>query len=253
MESLLTWFNQWQWVNVISFSVGIIGIVLSVLFYIKSKSTHMPKYQVAGLSLLSKGIKEVDGLKVSLNDRSLDALSLTTVSFWNSGNKTLEITDFAPSDILRVAFPKGTSILQVQIGHVTVDSNYVNAEVNHDESTVYINFDYLSKNEGFTIEIFHDNLNPSTISLLGTVKGFGVPVKVTEPYEPFTDTYIRPRFEKLWDFTGGHTNISFWLLLPFLLIPMFITVLLDLLSKPFILIFSKSKAFDAEKRVNRYK
>ncbi|HHX8679254.1 hypothetical protein J4H63_14775 [Vibrio alginolyticus] len=253
MESLLTWFNQWQWVNVISFSVGIIGIFLSVIFYIKSKSTHIPKYQVAGLSLLSKGMKEVNGLKVSLNERSLDALSLTTVSFWNSGNRTLETTDFATSDILRVVFPKGTSILQVQIGYVTVDSNYVNAEVNHDESTVYMNFDYLSKNEGFTIEIFHDNLNPSKINLLGTVKGFGAPVKVTEQYEPFTDTYIRPRFEKMWDFTGGYKKISFWLLLPFIFIPMFITVFLDILSRPFIMIFSKSKVFDPKRRVKRFK
>ena len=254
LGKIAAWLNRSPWLNLLSMTVAILGIVLSIYFYLKSKSTVFPRFQTAGVSLLAQGAKEVQGLRILHGDRALERLSVATVSFWNEGTKVLESSAIAAADPLRIVLPSGTTILQVNIGHRSSPSNNAKVTVQPDNAIINIAFDFLSRNDGFTVEIFHDAASADCANVLGTVKGYGSPREVLEGDDRVSENYVRPLFSKLYYLTGGHKSIAFWALSPLWVIPLIFALLfIDLPLRPIRLLLGPSKALNAYKRADRYR
>jgi hypothetical protein len=253
LESIAGWLNRSPWLNLLSMAVGLLSLALSVYFYIKSRSAVFPRYQTSGASLLSRGVRAVHDLQIIHAGRPLGQLSVSTISFWNQGDKVLEASAVAKADPLRIEFPAATVVLQANVVHQTSASNQVSLVVRANDGTVYIFFDYLSRNEGFTAEIFHDSPDEDCASVLGTIKGFGKPQEVLESDDPVSDNYVRPLFNWLYAKTGGGKTLLFWVLSPLWAIPLVFTLLVDLPLKPLRMLRGRSSSLNAYKHVKRYR
>lgn len=253
IAGIAEWLNKSPWLNFLSMAVGLVSLLLSIYFYVRSKASVLPKYQTSGISLLSQGARAVRGLQIAHNGTNLVQLSVSTVSFWNQGNKVLEPSAVASADPLRIKLPDGTMILQANVAHQTSLGNQVALTLRMNESVIDISFDYFARNEGFTAEIFHDARFPDSASVLGTIKGFGHPQEVMETDDPISDNYVRPIMDWVWDKTGGPKRLWFWVLSPIYFIPLLVTIIIDLSFKPLRLLRGPSSSLNAYKHVKRYR
>ena len=89
------------------FVVGILGIVLAVVFYLKGKSKKLLVYWIdfrhEMRSYLSEEIPE---LKILFNEKPINMLMRTTITFTNSGNQTITSSDFAEHGQLMIKASK---------------------------------------------------------------------------------------------------------------------------------------------------
>lgn len=252
LEELAKWLNESPWVNLFSFSLGLLGIFLSIVFYIRSKKEVYPRYQTAGVSLIASGTKSIQGLRILHNENSLKYLSVATVSFWNQGNKVLESNDIAGADPLRIVFPPSTNIIQAKLVDQSTPGNNVQFSASPNNPALIITFDYLARNEGCTFEIFHDAQDADCASVIGSIKGFGSPQRVAESDDIITDSYMMPLLGKVIRIIGGTKTFTFWILVPILFIPFALTMMIDILLKPFQLLFGPPKKLNAYIRAKKY-
>lgn len=247
------WLNKTTWLNLIFFVLAILGVLLSYVFYRRSKKDIQPCYQFASVSLLASGANSVKDLKILHKGIPIDRLSVATVSFWNTGAAVLEASDVAPADPLRIILREGTRVLQASVATQSAPSNNVRISVDAGVPRVRIEFDYLARNEGFAIEIFHDAVEADFAILIGTIKGVKEIRRVTKGDDVISDTYIFPIYSRIWTLTGGPKKPLFWITAPLWFIPMLCTLLLDMLIKPARLLLGPSKDLNAHKRIERLK
>ncbi|MCB1789556.1 MAG: hypothetical protein KDJ24_04610 [Gammaproteobacteria bacterium] len=253
LKNYLSFLSQSPWINLVSVAIGIFGIVLSTYFFLRSKSYIYPRFQKAGAALVASGIKNIDGLRILYRDRELTTLSLATVSFWNQGRRVLNSADMAPTEPLRIELPPGTTILQARVGETSSPSNNVKVKVRTGEPTIDIQFDYLAGREGFTVEIFHDNISPNCPELKGTIKGFGSAQEVMKNDDPISNNFVRPIYNRIYNLTGGPDRAVYWILSPIWILPLFIAALIDNILKPVRFILDSNNRFSAQNHLNRFK
>ena len=93
--------------------------------------------------------------------------SLTKLAFWNSGTETINKIDIVNSDPLRIDGTELNTIVGAKISFTR--RNVSNIEVSLIENTVQLSFDYLDKNDGAIIDIYHTESTKLNVS--GTIKG----------------------------------------------------------------------------------
>lgn len=98
MKEILTFFNNNLWLNITSFVIGIVGILMSLLFYIKSKKDKRPVFSKQTYRLIQKNTTTLKKLKVLCNDKQVEKLTLTKFAFWNADKETIRRIDIAANN-----------------------------------------------------------------------------------------------------------------------------------------------------------
>ncbi len=158
--------------------ITVISIVLAIVFYIKGKRHAKIKYYVKHNVLISKKKYNIDGLNVSYRNKLITDLVRSKVLFYNAGNTTLDYSDIAKTDPLKIKVNDSYEILEVLEIKQSESSNLFEVE-SKDENSITFKFDYISPKDKIVITILHTDSSLKNFDITGKIKG-GKIVEITE-------------------------------------------------------------------------
>ena len=88
--------------------IGLLGIGLALLFYLRGNKTKKMSYQVRRYTIFGERIASLDGLDISYQGIKLTKLFDYRILVWNSGNEVLHPSDFPSSRQLRILISQGS-------------------------------------------------------------------------------------------------------------------------------------------------
>lgn len=176
--------------NLVAFVLAIIGIVLAIFFYIRSKRQRVPIYSVRSINLVEQSIEKIDNIEILYSGSTVKNLSIARVAIWNQGKETINNTDIAPSDPIKIICTGTTSFLGLKIVY---EKNPVNnfflfpvpnpTKPDEDlQNEMTVNFDYLDYEEGAIIQVFHTGKTGDEIQVVGSIKGAGKINRLGDPF-----------------------------------------------------------------------
>lgn len=190
-------------ISIGGFALGIIGIVLAVIFYARSKKDRLPCFEVNSNTLIEGLHKALDGLQLHYKGTPQARITVTKLAFWNAGRETIDKRDLVEKDPIGIACPNTLAILDIQVTQVSAKSNSVRLGSAVEQGDVHfypINFEYLDNNDYFVIQIVHTGQESEDIEVIGKIKG-------VKEIEKTIDAKIDKRFFKLIPFAFGFEKI----------------------------------------------
>lgn len=159
-------------INALSgFLIGILGIFLSIIFYLKGSKKKNPAFEISGINIISESIKnKVNDIKIIYKDTEIKSLTVTKVAIWNSGNDTIWEKDIPNSNKFRIDVSQINTIYESEIISKDKDSTL---ELHKIDNSIICNFNFLEANSGFIIKIIHSGINSDSICVMGKVIGGG--------------------------------------------------------------------------------
>jgi len=166
LQNFIILLNQ-GWIG---FEFGILGLILSVYFYFRSKQVTSLTCQINTIELIDVNSSIKDEITISFHDRDVSKLYKSEVTVWNSGNTTIKKSDVLDSDPLVFVFSEKDEVLRN--GFVKTSTPQNNTLLNFEKGEqyqVYFEFEYLEPNDGAKIEFIHTL--PTEPVLKGTILG----------------------------------------------------------------------------------
>jgi hypothetical protein len=180
-----------QWVDflgtnpllgVASFIIAIIGIVLAVIFYLKSKKIKSPYYAIRSINLIKDLISKIESLEMLFRGKPIKNLTVTKIAFWNAGNDTINYQDIPHTEPLTINVKEGIEILDAKVLYAKNPANQFSISTSDDNSLIKLQFEYIDNDEGAVIQIIHTGVSEEDIDIHGTIKGVGKPIKKSVPH-----------------------------------------------------------------------
>jgi hypothetical protein len=166
-----TWFG-----TVIGILGIFIGIVFSIIIYIKSKRRIEIAFYRRGLSIINGTHLLLDDLEVFYRKEKVQLLMKSSIHIWNNGNCAIKQADIATRDKLKIRWENELIVYHVEL-HVPKDNkNAIRIVEKIKDKEIAIDFDYLNKDDGMEIVIFSNGI-PSFFIVTGTVIGSKKPIK----------------------------------------------------------------------------
>lgn len=169
MEKYLNWLNENQWLNLVFLILAVLSIIISIYLFRKSRKRKKPLFDKRSINVISEKIKKIVDIRVDYKGENIDNLTVTKIAIWNSGNDTLNETDQAPTDKLRILLDNDYKVLEAEVIFQSDKTN--NITIENLSNKISISFDYLDANQGGIIKFTHTGKNSSDIDLVGTFKG----------------------------------------------------------------------------------
>ena len=167
----LTTLSSSPWTTLILGLVSIAGVVLTIVFYLKSHRFKMPVFRTANMPVIGDKTQGIDGLSVSYNGVEVTTFSVTRFAIWNAGNEVIDATDVAPSDPLRIEATGRTQILWARISYIKKEANNFRVSVDEAKKHASLGFDYFHRSEGVVVEVYHTGESQDDLMIAGTIKG----------------------------------------------------------------------------------
>ena len=92
---MLNKFLDNEYFNLIGLLIGLIGVLLAIVFYFKSRRKLRVSYEIKYFNLIEDNISNLTGFKAIYNGEELENLTAVKVIIWNSGNNLLEKSDIS--------------------------------------------------------------------------------------------------------------------------------------------------------------
>ncbi len=157
--------------DVIGVSVGIVGILLACVFYVRSKEEVKPRILMERTTLIGRSERLFSkSVEVRYNDEIIPILSKVRITFWNAGRKTLDQSDIVKDDPIVITF-SDPAVRVLDIRSFAATRDVINANAVIDDNSVCLSFDFLDQNDGLTLEAFYDSGSETGITVGGTIKG----------------------------------------------------------------------------------
>lgn len=157
----------------IGFLIGLILALIGIYLTIKSKKEKLPSYALSGFNLVKNFKYNVDSLEMLHKGEKIENLTVTKAAFWNAGRETISNQDIVKNDPTRLAIKGKGEILDAKVLYANNSSNQFTLELNKEKNAIFINFDYVDKNDGIIMQILHTSLLPYGLELTGKIKGAG--------------------------------------------------------------------------------
>ena len=160
--------------TIIGIAIGLVGIVLSIAFYFRSKQKRELTWSVEHHQLIENSKVDIPGLKITFNDEEIPLLKSTLLTIENTGNR-----DITHSDILQaIQFSAGLEkeqLLNARLldEHAEKPNEF---QVATNETSIGFSFKYMGKQDYAQIQILHTAENaPKTKLTKGRIEGGEVP------------------------------------------------------------------------------
>lgn len=177
LVELATWLSQNPWLTILSFLLALLSVILAVIFFIKSRRLKQPRFAIRSFNLVRDFTSRFEALEMLYAGQSIQNLTVSKIAFWNNGAETIDGQDIASADPLVAKLKEGYRILEASVLSVKNEANQFAIAVSDGASRVFLQFDYLDKDEGAVIQILHTGKSSGDIWLGGTIKGAGKPVR----------------------------------------------------------------------------
>jgi hypothetical protein len=166
--STLLHFWETQWLTIVT-ALG--GAVLAVYLYARGNRRKQPKWVIVTGSIIEEYQSVLPGLEVLYRDAKIDSLAVSNVAFWNAGRETIDGTDIAPADLLRIEGPGSVHLLAAGLVATNNDASRFSVRLNPERNKVIITFDFLDQNQGGVIAVAHTRPSKEELLVRGTIKG----------------------------------------------------------------------------------
>jgi hypothetical protein len=156
--------------DVLGVFVGVIGIILAFIFYVRSKERVRPVYAVMDQVIIGGSERLLpDTVEIRYKGRRIPTLYRAVVFFWNRGSKTLDQSDIASTDPITFHL-KGEDIEILEVRSVKATRTMLNASAIPAQDDIRFSFEFLAPGDGAAIEILYTGQEEAEISCSGTVK-----------------------------------------------------------------------------------
>lgn len=169
----------------LSLAVGVVGVVLAVVFYLRGRKQVRPVFRVRDLEIVSDDTTRWPGLGVTYRKTPVKRLTLSEITFWNAGTDTLDGDALVVQDLLRVEVPEDVEILDARVAVKTRDvTDFTVEPVAGTTRSAALRFDFLDPGDGATVLVMHTG-GPGGARVRGTIKGVpDGPANVVRGAEP---------------------------------------------------------------------
>jgi hypothetical protein len=181
MQELADWLAKNPWLTLVGFAIGLIGFILGIVFYFKSKKDKIPRYSLWSINIVRDLEAKIKGLKVAYEEVEVANLTLSKVAFWNAGRETIHKQDIAAAEPLAIKLKNESRILDVKILFQKTPANNFSITTNEDKKQVLLSFDYIDKDEGTVIQFLHTGKSSEDIEVVGKIKGASAPAHERDP------------------------------------------------------------------------
>jgi hypothetical protein len=240
MNELIEWLNDNPWLNLVFLFLAIASIIVSFLLYFKSKKIKKPTYLIKSFNLIKRKATKIKQVKLYYDKEVINNLTVTKVSIWNKGNQTINNSDVAPKDPLRIEISNDFNFLSANIAYVKKEANNFKISLNKAKDNVIIDFDYFHTGEGVIVELYHTGTSSDDIKLFGTIKD----VKSLYKGEVHKEYLIDLVFDNSFGLMRSKLNNFWWKVYMFLILPILVPILIILM--PFSKIYEFTKSIPKE-------
>ncbi len=176
-NSLIEWLTNNPFLNLIFLILAIASVVISIFLYYIGKKNKEPTYLIKNFPIINDSISVIKELNIKYMEQDIKRLTISKISFWNNGRQTIEGSDIAPADKLRIKLESGEKIISAKIILESKKAN--NISVNIENNETFICFDFLDYGDGAILDIYHTSPSEISPSIEGTIKG-AHPIKYGE-------------------------------------------------------------------------
>lgn len=182
-------FNSNPLLNAFSLFLAILGIIFTAYFYFKSKKIRIPIYILRTVNLVRENVQKIDTVNILYAGNKVNNLSITKIAFWNDGKETINNSDVAQNNPIRLIIDKDCIFLDAEIIYQKNPSNDFNISISNDNKYVDITFDYFDFEEGIVLQVFHTGNKSDDITLVGQIKSVKN-IQRKDYFSSFIPTYI---------------------------------------------------------------
>lgn len=176
VNNFITHLAANPWLVLLGLLVTILGTVLGVVFYYKTRNTKGLAFTTASSNIISDLSNKLNHIQISYQGNSVNTITVTNLAIWNRGNSVIDNSEISSADPIKIIFDE--DILDFEVKHITNSTNLIKL-TKFDQKTISFDFDYLGKQDGITISIVHTSKDGKKINLSGTIKGFSKTIRVS--------------------------------------------------------------------------
>lgn len=227
MNTLNDLVNNNPYLNFVFLFLAILGIVATLITYLRSRRIKNPVFGFDNYKLVSDSLSKLGEFELRFEKKVISQFSVCHLSILNIGKKAIRKSDIANNDKLRVIINNG-KILKYEILYIHNHVNNIVTHLNNESTTINIDFDYLGFHDGIVLEIYHTSIKDSDITVAGT---FIESKKLNKIDKEFGSSYY---FNSLmeWTKTGGILSyFKLALMFPVLVILLFHSVYKIMITK----------------------
>lgn len=139
--------------------ITIFAAAFSIYVYVSSRVEKAPCYAVESANLVSapRASKEIE---VLFAGKPVEQVTSANVWFWNAGSRTIEASDIARADPLRIVLPGDARILSAKI--LKYQRNTMLPNLKSQGREVLLSFDFMDRGDGCLLQVLHTRIDTST-------------------------------------------------------------------------------------------
>ena len=151
-------------------AIGVLGIVLAVVFYMRSRRKTALAYQTSHVTLVGgRGPAFPDEVEIRFSGTVVQRVTTTRVVLWNSGNQTVYGQNIVTLDPLRIELSADRTILKTEILREPKKVNGWKV-TETSPSHLRLEFDYLEPRDGLVLKVTHSG-SRCEFRIAGTIQG----------------------------------------------------------------------------------
>lgn len=157
------------WFSVTSLALAVSGLVYSILHNYYQNKKKKPSYWIKTTHLVRDSIKGIKGVRILFNDEEIPNISSTVFVFLNSGKDAIKNTDIASRNPIKITIESQYKILDAFIEKHTNEDNNFKIQLQDDNHSIYINFEFMEYKDGITLRLIHTAPDSNSFTVSGKV------------------------------------------------------------------------------------
>ena len=131
IDSIISFWNSLSYSEFVSYFIGLLGIMTSVITYLRSKRIQEPKFKKISSVITEEMISRGSNVHIQNGNEKLEKLTITKVAFWNEGI-TLKKEEIPAKSPFRIELNREDSqIIEAYVSHAE-EENDVSCEISED-------------------------------------------------------------------------------------------------------------------------
>lgn len=200
MSDLIASFASNPYIPFAAVFSSMVCLASSIILYYRSKREKKPRLVISSLNLFNENSKKINGLETMYMGRTVQNVTITRITLWNSGRETIQRNDISPADPLTISINPKFRILESQVLSTKKVTNVIKLEETEAGLKTNITFDYLDYGGGAVIQVVHTGNSSADIKVEGTIVGYGklkARNKQPESAKPLGNTVLPKKFKRL--------------------------------------------------------
>jgi hypothetical protein len=190
MDSLTKWLME-NWLTV---TVASVGLLATYLTHRWSRRDRIPCYAIRHFNVIDKSGGNFPALRITYHGHGeeLEVFSSSNITIWNSGRETIRKADIAKADPIQVRVTNGVFV-DAAVIRFTREVNRFDCVLKKDKDAIDVTFDFLDRDDGAVIQVFHSAGKRHDLSVHGTIVGAAKWREVDLSFSPTPIRWLRRR------------------------------------------------------------